>query len=84
MGITKLGNQNLSSNSIGSGEVDSGAVDTSKINATITNEDISPSANISVTKVALPVHHHNLFVVMVHLVVLIQLVLMKMHLILVC
>ena len=54
MGITKLGNQNLSSNSIGSGEVDSGAVDTSKINATITNEDISPSANITVTKVALP------------------------------
>ena len=54
MGITKLGNQNLSSNSIGSGEVDSGAVDTSKISATITNEDISPSANISVTKVALP------------------------------
>ena len=55
MGITKLGNQNLSSNSIGSGEVDSGAVDTSKISATITNEDISPSANITVTKVALPV-----------------------------
>ena len=54
MGITKLGNQNLSSNSIGSGEVDSGAVDTSKISATITNEDISPSANISATKVALP------------------------------
>ena len=54
MGITKLGNQNLSSNSIGSGEVDSGAVDTSKISATITNEDISPSANITVTKVALP------------------------------
>ena len=54
MGITKLENQNLSSNSIGSGEVDSGAVDTSKISATITNEDISPSANISATKVALP------------------------------
>ena len=54
MGITKLENQNLSSNSIGSGEVDSGAVDTSKISATITNEDISPSANITVTKVALP------------------------------
>ena len=54
MGITKLENQNLSNDSIGSGEIDTGAVDTSKINATIKNEDISPSANISATKVALP------------------------------
>ena len=54
MGITKVENQNLSNDSIGSGEINTGAVDTSKINATIKNEDISPSANISATKVALP------------------------------
>ena len=54
MGITKLENQNLSNDAIGSGEVDSGAVDSSKIGATIKNEDISPSANIPASKLALP------------------------------
>ena len=54
MGITKLENQNLNNDAIGSGEVDSGAVDTSKISATIKNEDISPSANIPASKLALP------------------------------
>ena len=54
MGITKLENQNLNKDAIGSGEVDSGAVDTSKIGAEVKNEDISPSANIPVSKLALP------------------------------
>jgi len=54
MGITKVENQNLSNDAIGSGEINTGAVDTSKINATIKNEDISPSANISTSKLSLP------------------------------
>tara|TARA_Y100000817_G_scaffold313752_1_gene310606 strand:+ start:347 stop:2143 length:1797 start_codon:yes stop_codon:yes gene_type:complete len=54
MGITKLENQNLNNDAIGSGEIDTGAVDTSKISAEIKNEDISPSANISASKLALP------------------------------
>ena len=72
MGITKLENQNLNNDVIGSGEIDTGAVDSSKIGAEV--------KNISVSKLALPGHHHNLSVVMVHLVLLIRLVLMKMHL----
>ena len=54
MGITKLENQNLNNDAIGSGEIDTGAVDTSKIGAEVKNEDISPSANISTSKLALP------------------------------
>ena len=54
MGITKLDNQNLNNDAIGSGEIDTGAVDTSKIGAEVKNEDISPSANISTSKLALP------------------------------
>jgi len=54
MGITKLENQNLNNDAIGSGEIDTGAVDSSKIGAEVKNEDISPSANISATKLALP------------------------------
>jgi hypothetical protein len=54
MGITKLENQNLSNDAIGSGEIDTGAVDSSKIGAEIKNEDISPSANIPTSKLALP------------------------------
>ena len=54
MGITKLENQNLSNDAIGSGEIDTSAVDSSKIGAEIKNEDISPSANIPTSKLALP------------------------------
>ena len=54
MGITKLGNQNLSNDSIGSGEINTGAVDSSKIGAEVKNEDISPSASIPASKLALP------------------------------
>ena len=54
MGITKLENQNLSNDAIGSGEINTGSVDSSKIGAEVKNEDISPSANISATKLALP------------------------------
>ena len=54
MGITKLENQNLNNDVIGSGEIDTGAVDSSKIGAEVKNEDISPSANISTSKLALP------------------------------
>jgi len=54
MGITKLGNQNLSNDSIGSGEINTGAVDSSKIGAEVKNEDISPSASIPTGKLALP------------------------------
>ncbi len=54
MGITKLENQNLNNDAIGSGEIDTGAVDSSKIGAEVKNEDISPSANISTSKLALP------------------------------
>ena len=54
MGITKLDNQNLNNDAIGSGEIDTGAVDSSKISAEIKNEDISPSANIPASKLALP------------------------------
>ena len=54
MGITKLENQNLNNDVIGSGEIDTGAVDSSKIGAEVKNEDISPSANIPTSKLALP------------------------------
>ena len=54
MGITKLENQNLNNDAIGSGEIDTSAVDSSKIGAEIKNEDISPSANIPTSKLALP------------------------------
>ena len=54
MGITKLENQNLNNDAIGSGEIDTGAVDSSKIGAEVKNEDISPSANIPTSKLALP------------------------------
>ena len=54
MGITKLENQNLNNDAIGSGEIDTGAVDSSKIGAEVKNEDISPSANITTSKLALP------------------------------
>ena len=54
MGITKLENQNLNNDAIGSGEIDTGAVDNSKIGAEVKNEDISPSANIPTSKLALP------------------------------
>ena len=54
MGITKLENQNLSNDAIGSGEINTGSVDSSKIGAEVKNENISPSANISATKLALP------------------------------
>ena len=54
MGITKLDNQNLNNDAIGSGEINTGAVDSSKIGAEVKNEDISPSANIPASKVALP------------------------------
>ena len=54
MGITKLENQNLNNDAIGSGDIDTGAVDNSKIGAEVKNEDISPSANIPTSKLALP------------------------------
>ena len=54
MGITKLEKQNLNNDAIGSGEINTGAVDSSKIGAEVKNEDISPSANIPASKLALP------------------------------
>ena len=54
MGITKLDNQNLNNDAIGSGEINTDAVDSSKIGAEIKNEDISPTANIPTSKLALP------------------------------
>ena len=54
MGITKLDNQNLNNDAIGSGEINTDAVDSSKIGAEIKNEDISPTANIPASKLALP------------------------------
>ena len=53
MGITKLENQNLNDNVITSSKTTGISVDSSKINATITNDDISPSANITVSKLDL-------------------------------
>ena len=53
MGITKLENQNLNDNVITSSKTSGTSVDSSKINAAITNDDISPSANISATKLDL-------------------------------
>ena len=54
MGITKLEKQNLNNDAIGSGEINTSAVDSSKIGAEVKNEDISPSANIPVSKLSLP------------------------------
>ena len=53
MGITKLENQNLNDNVITSSKTSGTSVDSSKINAAITNDDISPSANITATKLDL-------------------------------
>ena len=53
MGITKLENQNLNDNVITSSKTSGTSVDSSKINAAITNDDISPSANIAATKLDL-------------------------------
>ena len=53
MGITKLENQNLNDNVITSSKTTGTSVDSSKIGANITNDDISPSANISATKLDL-------------------------------
>ena len=53
MGITKLENQNLNDNVITSSKTTGTSVDSSKIGANITNDDISPSANISTTKLDL-------------------------------
>ena len=53
MGITKLDNQNLN-NDASDGEINTDAVDSSKIGAEIKNEDISPTANIPASKLALP------------------------------
>ena len=53
MGITKLENQNLNDNVITSSKTSGISVDSSKINAAITNDDISPSANIAATKLDL-------------------------------
>ena len=53
MGITKLENQNLNDNVITSSKTTGTSVDSSKINAAITNDDISPSANITATKLDL-------------------------------
>ena len=53
MGITKLENQNLNDNVITSSKTSGTSVDSSKINAAITNDDISPCANITATKLDL-------------------------------
>ena len=53
MGITKLENQNLNDNVITSSKTTGTSVDSSKIGANITNDDISPSANIAATKLDL-------------------------------
>jgi hypothetical protein len=53
MGITKLEKQNLNDNVITSSKTTGISVDSSKINAAITNDDISPSANITVSKLDL-------------------------------
>ena len=53
MGITKLENQNLNDDVITSSKTSGMSVDSSKINAAVTNDDISPSANIATTKLDL-------------------------------
>ena len=53
MGITKLENQNLNDDVITSSKTSGVSVDSSKINAAVTNDDISPSANIATTKLDL-------------------------------
>ena len=53
MGITKLVKQNLSENSITSSKTSGVSVDTSKIGTSVKNEDISPSASLSTTKLDL-------------------------------
>ena len=53
MGITKLVKQNLSENSITSSKTSGVSVDTSKIGTVVKNEDISPSASLSTTKLDL-------------------------------
>ena len=53
MGITKLETQNLNDDSITSSKTTGVSVDSSKINAAITNDDISPSASLTTTKVDL-------------------------------
>ena len=53
MGITKLETQNLNDDSITSCNTTCISVDSSKINAAITNDDISPSASLTTTKLDL-------------------------------
>ena len=53
MGITKLENQNLNDDVITSSKTSGMSVDSSKINSAITNDDISPSASLTTTKLDL-------------------------------